>query len=361
MKNRSKKDVQEVFMSFLLRHRKKILQVIKRYPQIRKNLKSLSLALRRLPFVQIALSALHKKWVKPFDLDAPTIFFGERLISRAEWSRRRALHQDVSIQFPNDVSVKGEFLERPVISVLISLYKSDEYLISLLSSIQGQSIKEKAEFIFILVQPSDFTVSLVNEFRASLPHVQILRHDDRIGIYAAWNEGIKIAQSEIITNWNADDTRAPDSLEIQYNYLNSHPKNDVVYQDVYYSLEPNLSWETLQAIGMRSNLPDVSAQYLLETSFNLPHNAPAWRRKLHEDYGYFDESYMSAGDYEFWVRIALHNRRFSKLQQIHVAYFINPKGISTIPGNPGRAESDRVIATYLPALMPNLSTTEKIG
>ncbi len=31
---------------------------------------------------------------------------------------------------------------------------------------------------------------------------------------------------------------------------------------------------------------------------------PMWRRKLHDRYGYFDENYKSAGDYEYWLRLA---------------------------------------------------------
>jgi glycosyltransferase involved in cell wall biosynthesis len=188
----------------------------------------------------------------------------------------------------------------PVISVLISLYKSDEYLDSFLSALQNQSIKQNTEFIFILVQPSKNTIAKVNAFAGSVQYVQIQYYDCRIGIYEAWNHGIRAATTEFLTNWNADDVRAPDSLEIQYLYLSAHLEVDVVYQDLYYSLEPNVPWEVLEAIGMQSNLPNVTAQYLIETKMNPPHNAPAWRRSLHEEFGFFDESYLSAGDYEFW-------------------------------------------------------------
>ena len=351
---------------FVIHFIKKVVKVIRFFPGAVWTLKLIARPLRQIPFIQNIFSLIYEKRIKSHTPEPPIYFLGEQLLSHEEWRRRFARSTEETpltmLQKPhntNGLNSRANSLIGPKISVLISLFDSDEYLNLLLSSLQSQTIKENAEFIFILVQPSGYTNALVKEFTASVPYSQIIHHSDRIGIYAAWNEGAKVANSEILTNWNADDTRAPDSLEIQYNYLQFHPWIDVVYQDVYYSLASNVAWEILQAIGMRSNLPNVSARYLLDTGMNPPHNAPAWRRRLHQDYGYFDESYSSAGDYEFWVRIALQDRCFFKVQKPHAAYFINPKGVSTMPGNRGPEETVRIIEHYLPVL--NQKTAECQG
>ncbi len=31
---------------------------------------------------------------------------------------------------------------------------------------------------------------------------------------------------------------------------------------------------------------------------------PMWRKTLHEKYGYFDDTFESAGDWEFWLRVS---------------------------------------------------------
>ena len=286
---------------------KKFLSEVQAYPAITRAYQPISRQIRRLPFIQSALSVLYEHRPLPTHLEPPIYFLDNRLMSEREWYRRwkkykkdfkptkRKLSQGMA-----DFSKSENPWAGPVISVLISLYKSDEYLDSFLSALQNQSIKQNTEFIFILVQPSKNTIAKVNAFAGSVQYVQIQYYDCRIGIYEAWNHGIRAATTEFLTNWNADDVRAPDSLEIQYLYLSAHLEVDVVYQDLYYSLEPNVPWEVLEAIGMQSNLPNVTAQYLIETKMNPPHNAPAWRRSLHEEFGFFDESYLSAGDYEFW-------------------------------------------------------------
>jgi hypothetical protein len=43
-----------------------------------------------------------------------------------------------------------------------------------------------------------------------------------------------------------------------------------------------------------------------------------WRRSLHQLHGYFDESYKSAGDYDFWLRVAKPENFF------HISY---PMGV----------------------------------
>jgi hypothetical protein len=62
---------------------------------------------------------------------------------------------------------------------------------------------------------------------------------------------------------------------------------------------------------------------------NLPHNNPMWRKKIHEKYGYFNQQYASAGDWDFWLRCTFGGSKFKKCKDILGVYYFNPKGIST--------------------------------
>jgi len=64
---------------------------------------------------------------------------------------------------------------------------------------------------------------------------------------------------------------------------------------------------------------------------NLPHNNPMWRKSLHAEYGYFDEKYRSAGDWDFWLRCAFGGAQFIKHPEILGVYYFNPTGLSTNP------------------------------
>jgi hypothetical protein len=60
--------------------------------------------------------------------------------------------------------------------------------------------------------------------------------------------------------------------------------------------------------------------------FNSPHNAPMWRKSLHDKIGLFNTRYKSAGDYELWLRAMLDGSKFLKIEEALAAYYNNPFG-----------------------------------
>ena len=100
----------------------------------------------------------------------------------------------------------------------------------------------------------------------------------------------------------------------------------------------------MAAFGFKSELPIITKHNLL--AFNSPHNAPMWRKSLHDELGLFDTGYRSAGDYEFWVRCLSNHKTFGKINAPHVVYYQNPEGISTRPDTQGLAEFYRILSLY---------------
>ena len=71
-----------------------------------------------------------------------------------------------------------------------------------------------------------------------------------------------------------------------------------------------------------------------------------WRRSMHENYGYFDESFKRVGDWEMWCRIVSKGAIFKKISKILGLYYLNPHGMST-DGNPLiQAERRRIMQKY---------------
>ena len=179
----------------------------------------------------------------------------------------------------------------------------------------------------------------------------------RIGIYDAWNVGAQMARGEYLTNTNLDDLRRQDSLELQASVLENLPFVDVAYQDFYYTFDPDLRFEQVAEFGFKSNLPVVTPHNMMD--FNAPHNAPMWRKRLHDELGYFDTSFRSAGDYDFWMRCVVAGKVFYKVNDAHVVYYQNPDGISTRPDTRGVQEGRRIFKTYARRLVPEEAVIPK--
>ena len=131
-------------------------------------------------------------------------------------------------------------------------------------------------------------------------------------IYSAWNLAIRAAQGDYLTNANTDDRHYPGALSILATALDQHPEAAVAYADD----------DIVRQIGG----DPVNRHQWIEGDFDTLRQAcfvgpmPMWRRHLHDRYGLFDEAMHSAGDYEFWLRVARQGERFLHLPRAVGAY-----------------------------------------
>jgi hypothetical protein len=241
------------------------------------------------------------------------------------------------------------------VSIITSLYRGGDFIRSFLQNITSQTIfRSHCELIIIDANSPDGEHAVIDEYRKTHPNIVYKRMDSRIGIYEAWNIGVALARGKYLTNANLDDYRRSDSLEIQAAVLDSLDFVDVTYQEVLYSFKPRLSFDEIAAYNFQTALPIVSRYNLME--FNSPHNAPMWRKSLHDDVGLFNSSLKSASDFEFWIRCRAKDKVFYKVNDPHVAYYVNPKGISTRPDTRGLMEANAVSREYYRKIVSPLLT-----
>jgi glycosyltransferase involved in cell wall biosynthesis len=230
------------------------------------------------------------------------------------------------------------------VTAIASLYKGGRYIEKFLQNISRQSLGDAFELVIIDANSPDNEVETIREYQKTFKNIVYKRVDYRIGIYDAWNVAIDMARGKYLTNTNVDDLRHPASLQIQAEVLDRLPFVDTVYQDFYYTLDPDLDFDEVAALGFKSDVPIVSPLNLLH--FNSPHNAPMWRKRLHAEVGYFDTAFKSAGDYDFWMRCLAAGKVFYKINTPHIVYYQNPTGVSTSPDMPGIVEGHRLFKKY---------------
>ncbi|MDN5934781.1 MAG: glycosyltransferase [Nitrosospira sp.] len=239
-----------------------------------------------------------------------------------------------------------------LITAIASLYKAGDYVETFLENICDQSIfADGCELIIIDADSPENEAAIIERYTKRHRNITYRRMDHRIGVYDAWNLAVEMSRGEYLTTTNLDDLRRHDSFELQAEALEALPFVDVVYQDFYYSFDATLGFDEAAAFGYKSKLPVVTPQNLI--LFNSPHNAPMWRKALHNELGGFDPSLTSAGDWEFWLRCLAAGKTFYKLNAPHIVYFQNPDGVSTRPGTRGLEEGVRVQKQYAGKLISN--------
>jgi glycosyltransferase involved in cell wall biosynthesis len=277
-----------------------------------------------------------------------------RHLSATEWHQQaEAMADDApkppDARYRNRLAVRGE--PRVLVSALASLYRGGDFIEQFLDNITSQDgFDEYCELVIVDADSPENEYEVIKRYLARHRNINYIRMNYRIGIYDAWNVAAKAARGQYLTNTNMDDLRRHDSFMLQAGALDNMAFADVVYQDLYYTFDPRLSFEQIAAFGHETTLPVITPNNMMK--FNSPHNAPMWRKRLHDELGYFDIRYRSAGDYEFWMRCLAAGKKFYKLNDPHVVYYQNPDGLSTRPDTRGVAEAMEVTKTYARKLVP---------
>lgn len=238
------------------------------------------------------------------------------------------------------------------VSVICSMWRGGEYIERYMDNITSQSIfTDRCELIIVDAASPEGEASIIERYKKRLgDRIVYHRMPHRAGIYSAWNYGVGIARGKYLTNANLDDLRRQDSLERQASALDALSFVDVVYDDHLYSFDAEADFEMMERAGAASELPLVTRSNMF--SMNPPHNGPMWRASLHDKLGQFDESYRSAGDYEFWLRALIEGAVFYKLNEPTVGYFVNPEGLSTSADSYGVQETRRALKKHGKTLVP---------
>ena len=218
------------------------------------------------------------------------------------------------------------------VSIFCSIFKSGKYIEHYLEDITRQTIFDECELIIVAPNPTDFELEKVNQYKQKYTNIQLIKLASDPGLYACWNLAIKQARGEYLNNANLDDSKKINSIEVHRDYLDSNPDIDLVYSDSFISLTPNSSFEQCKEQSeYRYDFPDFSIANLIDC--NPPHQSPMYRKNLHKKFGFFDESYKSASDAEFWLRCATGGSKMKKINEVLGVYYFNPSGVSSDSSN----------------------------
>lgn len=212
----------------------------------------------------------------------------------------------------------------PLISVIVSSYRAEAFMQECLEDLERQTMIPHMEIIVVDAASPENERSIVSTFQERYQNIIYLRTPARIGVYAAWNMALKLATGTYVTPFSTNDRLRPDAYEILARTLDQHSGVALVYGDTYLTKHPHQTFEQHQRDGIWE-WPEYNYRDLCRRCLVGPH--PMWRRSVHHDVGFFDESYVALGDQDFWLRLGATH------QLLHIAevtglYWRSPEGLS---------------------------------
>ena len=271
-------------------------------------------------------------------------------VYRSEWETKAAenVHgQKFLWELPVEESVlapsKRGKSDVYLVSAIVSAYNSERFIRECIEDLEAQTIADVLEIVIVDSCSPQNERAIVEEMQRKYRNIKYIRTDSRETVYAAWNRGIKATSGKYITNANTDDRHRRDAFEMMVNELERRPDIALVYADVIITEKENETFDRHTPCGMYQWLDWDRDKLLHQGCFMGPQ--PMWRRSVHDEYGYFDESMVTSGDYEFWVRISqTHN--FFHINTPLGLYLKSPESIEHRNREKQREENHRILALY---------------
>ncbi len=151
------------------------------------------------------------------------------------------------------------------------------------------------EHIIIDGNSKDGTIDLINKYKKD--NVKFISEPDK-GIYEALNKGIEIATGDIIGVLHADDTFYDDQvLEKVISVFKKEKHIDVLSGSVVFLDSKKNNTEN------RIIRSQIFKPWMLRFGFMPAHTATFIRKTIFEKCGVYDDTFKSAGDFDFILRL----------------------------------------------------------
>jgi len=195
----------------------------------------------------------------------------------------------------------------PQVSVIIPSYNHEAFIEECIESVLQQTFQD-FEIIITDDGSSDGTVAKIEEFID--PRIKLFRHSVNQGACVAANNCLAHSQGQYIAMLSSDDAWMAEKLEIQVDYLNSHPETAAVFGKVLWIDEdsnpitdPNFPYFQVFNVQNRSRFEWLS--HFFSYGNCLCHPCSLIRRTCYDEVGWLNPTMANLPDFDLWIRLCM--------------------------------------------------------
>lgn len=212
-----------------------------------------------------------------------------------------------------------------MISILLSVYNSENTVLDTLQSIKNQTY-DKFEVIIIDDNSNDKSWQVIQNFCITDQRFHPYRNEENKGLPYNLNKALSLSKYNYIARIDADDICVENRLEIQYGFMRNNSMVDILGSNAF------LIDANKKIIG-KTNVPNTHKEIITELRYKNPilHPSVMIKRKVLEDLKGFNEKLLKAQDYDLWRRANKKKYIFNNLDNYLIMYRVETnKPISTI-------------------------------
>ena len=185
-------------------------------------------------------------------------------------------------------------MSQPLVSIITPTYNREDLLEETIQSVLAQGYPN-LEYIVIDDGSSDNTRQILERYQDRLSWY----HHPNMGETRTVNRGFQLARGEVICVLSSDDPMLAGSIQAAVDALTAHPEALVAYPD----------WVRIDETGTifdEVRTSDYSFRDMVLWHDCVPGPSTFFRRSLLEKVQGRDPAFRYTGDFDFWLRAALH-------------------------------------------------------
>lgn len=194
------------------------------------------------------------------------------------------------------------------VSIIVPNYNNGKYLSSFINSVIESTV-EPAELIIVDDGSKDNSFEVLKNFN-SLSYLKVINFKENRGLTAALNAALEISTGKYVMRADPDDRLAPDRIEKQYHFMESHPDIDILGCNTIYFDDGND-----KALN-KSNFPETHQKIVdafKKGEHGLQHPTAFVKGEIYRKYRY--QKTFPGEDYEIFARMARDGYHFANLHE----------------------------------------------
>jgi len=225
----------------------------------------------------------------------------------------------------------------PLVSVLLPVYNAEPYVAAALGSILRQDYP-RLEVIAIDDGSTDNSLEILERYRRNDQRVTIVSRENR-GLVATLNEGLKMAQGELVARMDADDFAYPWRLSSQVALFDQRPELGFCGSGVDTLNYGRIARGRLDPVFALGRIPILSQFFTIFMHPTVVYN----RRVIGDDSLFYDPGYRHAEDFDLFRRLAARYPAAMMPENLLV-YRIHPGSVTSRHSQEMRQTHLRIVA-----------------
>ena len=185
---------------------------------------------------------------------------------------------------------------QPLVSVIMPVYNAEKYILDAVNSIRNQTY-QNWELILIEDGSTDCTLDMIQNIED--PRIIVKKNVCNEGIAYTTNIGISISKGKYIALLDDDDIALPMRLQVQADYMESHPEIDILGAKSFdidengkiikYGQPPRNNPQYIKAMLLFRNVDFYNGTAMIRKEFIVKHNL------------YYLEGCLGMQDFKFYI------------------------------------------------------------